>query len=243
MKSWELHLGPWALVDAPLPGPCVVISDPPYDERTHKGRRTGSSNEGIAYNALTPQAARIAVDAFVERWAPEWIVLFGSHVTWQWFAEALDQAGQYVFAPVPWVKPDGIPRMQGDGPACNTEWLCIARPRTRVTRPGSRPGFYVEPVGTKSPSGTIVGGQKPLAFMRKLVLDYSAPGQLVIDPFAGSGTTLLAALLEGRRAWGAEIDPSTHARAVHRIQAEHDAQPALFTEVQRGTQQQLFGKS
>lgn len=75
--------------------------------------------------------------------------------------------------------------------------------------------------------------------MRKLVLDYSEPGQLVIDPFAGSGTTLLAALLEGRRAWGAEVDPTTHARAVARIRAEHDAQPALFSDVQRGTQRHL----
>lgn len=77
--------------------------------------------------------------------------------------------------------------------------------------------------------------------MRKVILDYSEPGQLVIDPFAGSGTTLLAALLEGRRAWGAEIDPATHARAVARIIDKHDAQPALFSDVQRGTQQQLWG--
>lgn len=236
--DWTLHLGAWAEVPAPPAGPCVVISDPPYDARTHKGRRTASSDEGIAYAAMTECEAGVAVHAIVSNWTPEWIVLFGSHVTWRWYAEALDRAGYYVFAPVAWVKPYGVaPRMAGDGPMCSSEWICVARPRARLRRPGSRPGYYSDPIDNKD--GIIVHGQKPLPLMRKLVLDYSEPGQLVIDPFAGSGTTLLAALLEGRRAWGAEVDPDTHARAVARIRAEHDAQPALFADVQRGTQRQL----
>jgi DNA methylase len=36
---------------------------------------------------------------------------------------------------------------------------------------------------------------------------YTSPGDTVLDPMAGSGTTLVEAALLGRRAWGAEIDP------------------------------------
>jgi hypothetical protein len=47
---------------------------------------------------------------------------------------------------------------------------------------------------------------KPLALMRYLVRLVTPPGGLVLDPFAGSGTTLLAARLEGASAIGIELD-------------------------------------
>jgi DNA modification methylase len=48
--------------------------------------------------------------------------------------------------------------------------------------------------------------QKPLSLMERLVRIYSNPNDLVFDPFAGSGTTLIAAEKHGRRAVGCEID-------------------------------------
>jgi site-specific DNA-methyltransferase (adenine-specific) len=41
--------------------------------------------------------------------------------------------------------------------------------------------------------------QKPVSALRPLVEAYSAPGDLILDPFAGSGTTGVAALQTGRR--------------------------------------------
>lgn len=52
------------------------------------------------------------------------------------------------------------------------------------------------------------GRGKPSWLMRALVRDYSLPSDLVCDPMAGWGSTLRAALDEGRRAIGAEIDPA-----------------------------------
>jgi hypothetical protein len=59
--------------------------------------------------------------------------------------------------------------------------------------------------------------QKPIGLMRWLIERYTRPGDLVIDPYAGSGTTLLAAQDCGREAIGIEIDPGYCASAIDRL--------------------------
>lgn len=61
--------------------------------------------------------------------------------------------------------------------------------------------------------------QKPLGLMRWLVRLVTPPGGLVLDPFAGSGTTLTAAVAEGFRAVGCECDPEYVAIARARLGA------------------------
>jgi DNA modification methylase len=58
---------------------------------------------------------------------------------------------------------------------------------------------------------------KPLPLMRALV-GFAPAGGLLCDPFAGSGTTLCAAVLEGRRAIGIEQEERYCAIAVQRLQ-------------------------
>jgi hypothetical protein len=53
--------------------------------------------------------------------------------------------------------------------------------------------------------------------MRPFVETFSRPGDLVLDPFAGFGTTLVAAALEGRRALGIEVDPDRARRIRERL--------------------------
>jgi len=64
--------------------------------------------------------------------------------------------------------------------------------------------FEIRPVGQKV---TRHPNEKPIHFIRRLVRLGSLPGDLICDPFMGSGTTLVAAKLEGRRAVGIEINP------------------------------------
>lgn len=66
---------------------------------------------------------------------------------------------------------------------------------------------------------------KPLDFTRKIVRNSSRPGDLVLDPFLGSGTTGIAAALEGRRFLGIEIDRGFFDIAVKRF---NDEVPELF---------------
>ena len=49
--------------------------------------------------------------------------------------------------------------------------------------------------------------QKPIECMRRPVVNNSAPGDLVYDPFLGSGTTLIACEMEARKCLGLEIEP------------------------------------
>lgn len=88
---------------------------------------------------------------------------------------------------------------------------------------GPWPGCYRVPVVQRDkhhPTG------KPTALMRELVKCVPVGG-LVLDPFAGSGTTLLAARLEGRRYLGIETDPE-HAQTARRRLEEASAEPTLF---------------
>ena len=48
---------------------------------------------------------------------------------------------------------------------------------------------------------------KPVALVVDAILDVSKHGDIVLDPFCGSGTTILAAQRTGRRGYGIELDP------------------------------------
>lgn len=76
--------------------------------------------------------------------------------------------------------------------------------------------------------------------MRELV-KIAPPGGLVIDPFAGSGTTGVAALREGRRFWGVE-KTLEYARIATARLLEAAATPELFTpSAEPPSEQQAFG--
>lgn len=59
--------------------------------------------------------------------------------------------------------------------------------------------------------------QKPLCVLTPLIQCFSRPGDLVLDPFCGSGSTLLAAKLEGRRFVGIELAAAYYAIARQRL--------------------------
>jgi site-specific DNA-methyltransferase (adenine-specific) len=75
----------------------------------------------------------------------------------------------------------------------------------------------------KTPHAT----QKPEALIEKLVLASSAPGQLVVDPFVGSGTTALVAARLGRSWIAGDRDPRYVGLTRERLAAARLAPPAI----------------
>jgi DNA modification methylase len=60
--------------------------------------------------------------------------------------------------------------------------------------------------------------QKPIAALAPLVRSFSLPGELVFDPFAGSGSSCAAALLTGRKYLGIEMDSEYFQQANARLE-------------------------
>lgn len=101
------------------------------------------------------------------------------------------------------------------------ETVLVANKKGKVTWNGGsntenviRPGeFGRKIIPTESQHPTA----KPVQLMQHFIRLHSNRGELVLDPFAGEGTTLLAAKLEGRRAIGVELSEEYCEKAVNRL--------------------------
>ena len=67
----------------------------------------------------------------------------------------------------------------------------------------------LNPFGGSNTQETATGhsAQKPVELMRRPILNHSERGELIYDPFLGSGTTIIAAELTERICYGLEIAP------------------------------------
>jgi hypothetical protein len=71
---------------------------------------------------------------------------------------------------------------------------------------------------------------KPETLTRALILTLSRPGDLIVVPFAGSGTECSMAAKEGRDFVGYEINPK-HVKTASRRSKEHTQQQSIFKEL------------
>lgn len=239
----DLRQGRWQDVLGDVEADCLC-TDPPFSARTHKGhddavsstrlageekrqrvdRRNGtvysvgvSRRSGIDFPPLSDADARDLVASWVPR-VRGWICILTDHLLGPVFSAALEEAGRYVFSPLACVESGSRVRLVGDGPSQWTTWLIVARPRGKpFSTWGTLRGAYV---GTRSYEPRAMVGGKPLWLMKLIIADYTREGDLVVDPFAGSGTTLVAAHRLGRSAIGAELDPGRYALASERLSLE-----------------------
>lgn len=92
-------------------------------------------------------------------------------------------------------------------------------PKYTIADYGQR--FNIWEIGPQRQKGSAVHPAPfPLALARDHILSWSNPGELVFDPFAGSGTTLIAALQNGRNAHGVEISSKYYEMILTRIKVE-----------------------
>lgn len=180
----------------------AVITDPPYTERTHKKART-PERDGVEAFAPIDDGALAAILAECGRVSSGWVVA------------TLDyrHAVGFDLAPPPglkvqrlgvWVKTNPTPQLSGDRPAQGWESIAYMHrsDRRSAWSGGGAHGNHVSPI--PPPEGHPTA--KPLPLVAKWVRWFTNPGEIIFDPFAGSGTTLRAAVNEGRRAIGVELE-------------------------------------
>lgn len=192
----------------------VVVTDPPYDKRTHDGARTEKGGEVFAPGIDFAPLDGCGFVAELLRVSRRWVVAFC----------ALEQLGAYqTAAGAAWVragiwhKPSCLPQQSGDRPGSGHEGVAIMhRPGRKRWNGGGRPANWSHVPHLADRAHPT---QKPFPLMRDLVGLFSDPGEVILDPFAGSGTTGVAALAEGRRVILCERVPEYAAIARARLAA------------------------
>jgi DNA modification methylase len=150
-------------------------------------------------------------------------------VPWR-LAFALQQAGWYLRADVIWNKPNAQPESVKDRPTRAHEFLFMFSKSERyvydndaVRGPGGRNLRTVWDINTVAYKEAHFATFPP-ALVEPCLALASRPGDLILDPFIGSGTSGLVALQLGRRFIGVELNPEYVAIAERRLNgsAERD---------------------
>lgn len=201
----------------------VSLLDPPYSEYVHSKFHRHERNDGAEPRAPIEFASldnATAVAVELVRLTRRWIVVFCDELSLAvWRKELQAAGGEYVRFGI-WVKSDGAPQMTGDRPGIPCEHLAIAHGARASGKmhwnSGGKPARWFGPCQERAVA-RVHATQKPEWLMDALVRDFTDPGELVLDPFAGSGTTGVACKRLGRRFLGFERDPKFHAAAVKRL--------------------------
>ncbi|MFI5229214.1 MAG: DNA-methyltransferase [Gemmatimonadales bacterium] len=220
-------LGPDGLAGLADASVASTITDPPFDARTHraaseagdwrKGKRAISSALPFApFGQVQIEAAARELARVTRRW----IVVFAAERQIETWAQALEAGGARFIRLGLALRANPRPQMTADRPAPPADWLVIAHgPGERLRwNGGGHPAVWDSPAARfDTGRKTLHPTQKPLHLMRALVSDFTDPGELVLDPFAGSGTTASACAELARRFIGWELSSAFHAAAVARL--------------------------
>jgi len=122
--------------------------------------------------------------------------------------ESLEAAGFVVRSQIVWAKSRFV-LGRGDYHWQHEPCLYAVRKGATGHWQGARDQATLWPISTggDEDAATVHGTQKPVECMRRPIVNNSARGDLVYEPFAGSGSTLIAADSVGRVCLGIEIDP------------------------------------
>ncbi len=220
----------------------LVLLDPPYSDKTHKGAQTlkkksidqrGTALQIDFQSASVDQIIEWLKD--IERVAARWIV---GTMDWRHVAalETFLPEGLRFMQFGIWIKTNPAPQFHGKSPGSG--WEAVAHLH-KVNQPlawngGGRVGLYHHATvqTARYPS------EKPLTLHMELIRLFSSPGDLVVEPFMGSGTGGEACKRLGRRYIGCDIAERACKIAAKRIASAPAYNAALDPD--RGTQMKLY---
>ncbi len=211
----------------------LLLTDPPYGQQFEGAGKAAVS--GAAQGNVRGDGARQGVrvlrgvlEELADAWHPEAHAYIACH--WEGLPDFYDAACVHlnIRNALVWDKAQG-----GTG---DTEldyardwecWLYGTRSRGRPLA-GRRDGAVLRGYKPVPSRGRIHPTEKPVALLRYLIAKSAPADGLVVDPFAGSGSTLEAAKLEGRRAVGVEVEERFCELAAKRLEQEVLIQPTVF---------------
>lgn len=200
-----------------------TITDPPYEAAAHtlqrRVKRDGGAMEIEALSfAPISDGERGWVAGEIARVTKRWMVAFCQVEAAVKWSDAFVAGGATTKRIGVWIKPDGMPQFSGDRPGMGYESMVFAHRKGRSSwNGGGRVGVFTH---NKFDERSGHETQKPLPLMLELVELFTDPGELILDPFVGSGTTGVACLRLGRRFIGIERDERYAAVARERLRAE-----------------------
>jgi hypothetical protein len=238
----DFRLGDCLAADgmASLPDKSIdaVITDPPYSAHVHAKSRRGlkvthvegarneiSARRDLGFESIDSATMGACADQFA-RLARRWVLVFcdieSAHL---WRGALVSTGGLEYVRTCAWHKVGGAPQFTGDRPAVWGEAIVVCHPKGRKRwNGGGKQGIYSIPTAIdRDRSGLdarIHTTQKPLRLMEALVYDFTNEGETILDPFAGSATTLLTARRLGRSAIGWEKDADSYEKARRRLDGE-----------------------
>ena len=221
------------------------IMDPPYSAHVHQAQRRGhiehepgtgrasfNQSTSLGFEPLTPDLAQAVADEcarLVSRWVLVFCDLEGVDLWRTCLRGALGGGSDKPsIEPVRvgiWVKEGSTPQFTGDRPAVGAEAIVIAhRLGKKRWNGGGRHGVWTHPImlDHSHKGARVHPTQKPLGLMEALVRDFTDPGDLILDPFAGSATTGVACKRLGRSFVGWEKDATFYERARVRLDSTQE---------------------
>jgi len=211
----------------------VTITDPPYEAEAHtkQRRQKGATrvaggnqefrevrNAALKFASITADE-RSAAAAQIARVTKHRALVFCQAEAIAAWRDAFNSAGMPYRRAIPWVKPDAMPSLHGKWPGQAWEAIVVAQHTGAPPPPCGGKAIYFKNgyyefsrERGKQPHETT----KPLELMRAIVEEFTDPGELVLDAFAGSGTTGVACRMHGRRFVGWELAPCAQCTATAR---------------------------
>lgn len=198
-----------------------VISDPPYEKEAHRKDRRVMRKDGLVAGALSfaqiTERQRNEVARLTAHLSDGWLIFFCQAEGIAPWRDSIEAGGAKYKSPMVWIKPDGMPQFNGQGPGMGFESMVAAWAGTGHSKwnGGGRHGVFTFPKGEGVRN--VHETQKPVALMSMLVQLFTNPGDTILDPFCGSGTTGVACARMGRKFIGIEMDPKYFDASCERI--------------------------
>ena len=191
----------------------AIITDPPYGINYVSQTGARIQNDKSPFIWFLYDAFRVLKSGDSGRGC---LICFTRWDVEQTFIDAMKIAGFQVKNEVIW---DKVYHGMGDTKAAfaPTHENIVFAVKGKFNFPGHRPKDLItyQKLGSAQ---MIHPTEKPVGLLTNLISSVTKPGDLILDPFAGSGSALVAAKKTGRRFIGVELDDQYFAKAQRRIE-------------------------